>query len=175
MAEPVNATFLALSEAFGTRNQEQLLSELIVPTRDILGDMLANLRLVGADSATTAVIASGATVNPSVRIEQDTYVTGMWIQEPLCTASDSCIMTSAFVLRNQSGAFQQLTPLSMYGRFTLGGGSPSFQRFWPLSGIPWGALLRAGDLLSVNVLNAAGVATVTGCTIGYRGLSGPPG
>lgn len=173
MAERIQTALLSLAEAFGTRNQEYELAEVISPSIDLLSQLLSNLRLTGADSPTSAVIGAGASQTTSVAVVEDTFVTGMWIQEPRCSAIDTCAVTSAYILRNQGGGFSQMTPLRVDPRQLLGGGT-AYQRIFPLDGLPWGSLLRSGDLVSVTLFNVAASATTTGFTLGYRGFSGPP-
>lgn len=169
--ERINATLLSFAEQFGTRNQDYILSETISPTRDVMGDILGSLRLVGADNA-GGVIGVGATSNVAVRIDQDTYVTGMWFIEPNA-AQDTLVLTEAYILRNQGAGFSQVTPLRFRDNH-LCGGAASWRRTYPLEGLPWGTLLRSGDIISITIHNPSAAATTTGFTVAYRGFSGPP-
>lgn len=170
--EPINAALLAFAEQFGTRNQEFQLSEVITPTRDCMGDILGSLRLVGADNA-GAVIPINTSVNVAVRVDQDTYLTGLWFIEPSMAAQDTLVCTDAFLLRNQGAGFSQVTPLRFRDNHLCGGPS-SWRRTYPFEGIPWGTLLRSGDIISVTIFNPSAAVSLTGFTVGYRGFSGPP-
>lgn len=169
--ERINAALLPFAEQFGTRNQDYALSEVIVPTRDTQSDIFGSLRLAGADN-TSAVIGVAATVNLSVRVEADTYVTGIWFQEPN-GAQDGLVVNEAFVLRNQGAGFSQVTPLWFKDNNIMGAAS-AWRRTWQLQGWPWGALMRSGDLISMTVHNPTASATTTGIVLGYRGFVGPP-
>lgn len=173
--EPINSPLLTLAETFGTRNQEYALSEVIQPTFDATGEALANLRLVGADSPNSAVIAAGSTANVSITVLQDTYLTGAWILEPGTNALDNCMLLDAFWQRNQSGTFAQVAALRISDRMLLGSGLTTLRRAKPLYPLPFGILARAGDLFSATVVNLGAAATTTGFLIAYRGLSAPPG
>lgn len=173
--ERVNSPLLAFVEAFGTRNQELFLSDQMLGTWDVRSDVLGNLRLTGAD-ATGANLAASDQGPVAVRVEQDTYVTGIWIQEPRTTVIDTILVRNAFILRNQGGTFTQLMALrlELLGNMTQIGNGLDGERIWPLSGLPWGFLLRAGDVISALLLNRGAAATTAGAVIAYRGFSGPP-
>lgn len=170
--ERTNATFLPLIEALGTRNQEQFFSEMVQAEWNVNSDVLANLQLVGQDN-TGAVIAAGATSTVGVTVLDDTYITGIWVVEPQ-PLQDALVVQSAFVLRNQGGTFSQVTALHVRNTFIIGGAN-AWRRTWNCEGWPWGALARAGDVISVNVFNTGASATTTGLTVAYRGFKGPPG
>ena len=173
--ERINSPLLTFIEAFGTRSQEQLLSDTLFGTWDVRSDVFGNLRVVGAD-ATGPLLAAGATGQVAVRVEVDTYVTAIWVVEPQTTVIDTVLPLDAFVLRNQGGTFTQLIALRMElrGSMTQFGNGPGGQRAWPLNGTPFGTLLRAGDLVTMTMVNRGAAALTAGAVLAYRGLSGPP-
>ena len=170
--EPIQAPLLTMVEAFGTRYQETMLGDTVVPTWDTRSDVLGNLRLVGQD-VTSGVIPAGSSTNASVRVAEDTYITGLWITEP-AGAADIFWLLDCFVQRNAVGTFFQLTPLSANDRQIFGTGSATLRRTFPLLGWPWGALARAGDIISATVLNNGATPSTAGFVLAYRGLQGPP-
>lgn len=175
MAEPINTALLAMAELFGTRNQEYALEQAIVPVFDTRWDALANARLVGNDSAVTGVLAANVRVNTSVRVTEDTYLTGAWLLEPNATALDGLVAEEIFWQRNTGGTFVQLAALSIPTAGQLCGGTGNYRRTLRLIGIDPGTLLRAGDIISCTIYNNTAGATSSGFQLAYRGLCGPPG
>lgn len=174
MAELTQAAFLNMVEAYGTRNQAHILSETILPTWDMLGDVLANLRLTGADAGIGALPATSTNIL-AVTVAEDCYFTGAWITEPQATAEDQLVVVDGFFLRTTGGVVPtQYTPMYVAGGSKVMGGSGSFARMHALDGLPFGTLLRGGDLLSFRIYNRQAVATTTGMSIAYRGFKGPP-
>lgn len=173
--ERINSPLLAYVEAFGTRSQEQLLSETIVGTWDVRSDVLGNARMVGAD-ATGPALAAGATGQVATRVEADTYVTAIWVVEPETTVIDTVLPIDAFILRNQGGTFTQMIALQLilHGAMTQFGNGAGGRRAWPLKGLPWGSLLRGGDLITMTMVNRGAAALPAGAVLAYRGLAGPP-
>lgn len=173
-----NAPFLPLAEAFGTREQFFNLLTDIVPVKDVTVDALANLQLVGND-ATSALTAAGAAGTVSVTAQFDCYVTGIFVIEPLVTVANTVLPFNFAHLRNLGGALTQISyltarsPIEFVGSIYMGLTGAS-GRIYRLDGVPYGTLIRAGDVFSANFLNAGAVALTTGMTIGYRGFQGPP-
>lgn len=174
--EAIQSPLLGLVEAFGTRNQEQFLGDVVTPMWDAKSDTFINLQLVGAD-ATSALTPAASVGQVGVNLETDTYITGLWFIEPQTTASDSVLILDTFVQRvGLTGAPVQIAPLTWRSFNTSGllGRSVANRRMYPLEGWPWGCLLRAGDLISVRYENAGAAAFTVGMTIAYRGFKGPP-
>jgi len=172
--EPINSPLLNLVEAFGTRNQEQYLGDQVVPTWNVASDAFVNMRLVGADTGIGALPAG--TVNIlAITVQDDLYLTGIWLIEPTATVDDQCVFVDGFLQRATGvGAPQQYCPLQMAGgRFALGTSTPQ-ARMHVIEGPPYGTLVRAGDLISTRIFNRQAVATTAGMTIAYRGFKGPP-
>lgn len=175
MSERIQTALLPMAELFGTRNQDYSLESAIVPTYDTRQDVLANGRVVGADSAVTGVIAPNVRVNTSVRVTEDTYFTGAWLLEPNATTLDGLVAEEIFWQRNRGGAFVQLAALSIPTQSQLCGGTGNYRRTLRLIGIDPGTLLLAGDIISCTIYNNTAGATSSGFLLAYRGLSGPPG
>lgn len=174
--EPINTPLLNLVEAFGTRNQEQLLGDVVTPVWPATSDAFGNMRLVGAD-ATSPLTPATAVGDVAVRVVEDTYVTGLWLVEPRTVTSSSIVVVDVFVQRlGETGAPFQIAPLLLRpfdANGQIGRASVSV-RTYCLEGWPSGWLLRAGDLISCRYDNRDTAALVTGMVIAYRGFKGPP-
>lgn len=173
-----NAPFLPLAELFGSRDQFWDISQTIVPVKLIDGDALANGALVGAD-ATSALTAAAADGSASVTSLHDCYLTALFVREPRQTVINNCFVWDIGHYRNLGGQLTQISYLRLAAptgvlNNTSIGIAATVQRTYPVDGIPYGTLIRAGDIFSINFRNTDTVAFVTGCTIGYRGFQGPP-
>lgn len=173
-----NAPFLPLAELFGSRDQFWDISQTIVPVKSIDGDALVNGVLVGADG-TSALTAAGATGTAAVTSLHDCYLTGLFVIEPLVTVANTVLPFNFAHLRNLGGTLTQVSylqakaPVEFIGSIYMGL-TGATGRIYRLEGIPYGTLIRAGDVFSCNFLNAGAAVLTSGMTIGYRGFQGPP-
>ncbi|MEI7494597.1 MAG: hypothetical protein WCJ92_08410 [Alphaproteobacteria bacterium] len=71
----------------------------------------------------------------------------------------------------QQIAYLSLLPYNGSDSIGQGGGD---QRTYRCDGIPYGTLIRAGDVFSCTYFNAGAAAFVAAAVIGYRGFQGPP-
>lgn len=169
-----NAPFLSLAELFGSRDQFWDLSQTIVPVRDVTSDALANAQLVGSD-ATGPLTANGAAGTVAVTSLHDCYLTSVFLIDPtIAGAANSVFFRNAVWLRNTGSALQQCKYLWLQNNQTGIGIGAGDLRTYELVGIPFGVLIRAGDVFSVTYSNASGAALTAGAVLGYRGFQGPP-
>ncbi len=171
-----NAAFLPLAELFGSRDQFWDLAQTIVPVRDVLSDALANGQLVGSDG-NSGLTAAGVNGTASVTSLHDCYLSTLFLTEPRSVVGNTTLIYNIGWYRNLGGTLTQVAYLNLQPSW-VGvrdiGITTATTRTFRIEGIPFGTLIRAGDVFSCNFINLDTSALVAAMIVGYRGFQGPP-